>query len=191
MREFEELEEKIRETIGVRLFTVLAWIPERRALRRVHSSHPEQYPVGGEKTVEVAQGWLSTCIEGREPYLGPDRAAVREIFADHELIESLGCGAVINVPVVDRNRDRAVDRDRDGLVDRAGAADRDRDRDGAVDKAVDGGEVLGGEVLGVLNILDAEGAYDEESVELARSLAPLAVPALREAVPALRGRDNP
>ncbi|WP_340682236.1 GAF domain-containing protein [Amycolatopsis coloradensis] len=133
------VEDKTRATIGVRLFTVLAWVPERRALRRVHSSHPVEYPVGGEKTVEVAAGWLERCITGQEPYFGPDSAAVREIFADHELIDRLGCGAVINVPVVD-----------------------------------------GGRTLGVLNLLDAEGSYDDDSVAAARSLAPLAVPALRE-----------
>ncbi|MFE5506580.1 GAF domain-containing protein [Amycolatopsis japonica] len=133
------VEDKTRATIGVRLFTVLAWVPERRALRRVHSSHPVEYPVGGEKTVEVAAGWLERCITGQEPYFGPDSAAVREIFADHELIDSLGCGAVINVPVVDEGR-----------------------------------------TLGVLNLLDAEGHYDDDSVAVARSLAPLAVPALRE-----------
>ncbi|RSM59017.1 GAF domain-containing protein [Amycolatopsis sp. WAC 01376] len=133
------VEDKTRASIGVRLFTVLAWVPERRALRRVHSSHPDEYPVGGEKTVEVAAGWLERCITGQEPYFGPDSAAVREIFADHELIDRLGCGAVINVPVV---------------------AD--------------------GRTLGVLNILDAEGSYDEDSVTMARSLAPLAAPALRE-----------
>ncbi|MEV6832285.1 GAF domain-containing protein [Amycolatopsis sp. NPDC051102] len=133
------VEERVRAELGVRLFTVLAWIPERRALRRVHSSHPAEYPVGGEKTVEVAAGWLDRCITAQEPYFGPDRAAVREIFADHELIESLGCGSIINVPVVD-----------------------------------------GGRTLGVLNILDAEGAYDEASVKAAEALAPLAVPALKE-----------
>jgi GAF domain-containing protein len=132
------VEDRVRDTIGVRLFTVLAWVPERRALRRVHSSHPAEYPVGGEKTVEVAAGWLARCVTAQEPYLGPDAAAVREIFADHTLIDSLGCGAVINVPVV---------------------AD--------------------GRTLGVLNILDAEGRYDEDSVVTAASLAPLAVPALR------------
>ncbi|WP_410676309.1 GAF domain-containing protein [Amycolatopsis sp. cmx-4-68] len=133
------VEERVRDAIGVRLFTVLAWVPERRALRRVHSSHPTEYPVGGEKTVEVAAGWLDRCITAQEPYFGPDRAAVREIFADHDLIESLGCGSIINVPVVS-----------------------------------------GGRTLGVLNILDAEGAYDEDSVRVAASLAPLAAPALLE-----------
>lgn len=132
------VEHEVRERLGVRLFTVLAWVPQRRALRRVHSSHPEQYPVGGEKTVDVAAGWLERCIEQRQPYFGPDAAAVREIFADHELIATLGCGSVINVPVVD-----------------------------------------GAGVLGVLNMLDAEGRYGELDVATALTLAPLAVPALR------------
>ena len=67
---------------------------------------------------------------------------MREIFADHELIESLHCGSIINVPVLGEDD----------------------------------------EVLGVLNILDAEGSYDDESIILARSLAPLAAPSLRELV---------
>lgn len=136
----KDLEERVRQEVGVRLFTVLAWVPERRALRRVHSSHPEEYPVGGEKTVEVAQGWLARCIEAGQPYFGPDKAAVREIFADHELIESLGCGSIINVPVLGEQ----------------------------------------GEVLGVLNILDAEGSYDDASVAAAQEIA-------RDAAPAMRG----
>lgn len=143
MTDLSQLEDEVRSSVGVRLFTVLAWIPERRALRRVHSSHPEQYPVGGEKTVEVAAAWLDRCITAGEPFFGPDRAAVREIFADHELIESLGCGSIVNVPVFDE---------------------------------------AGGRVLGVLNVLDAEGAYDEEAIAVVQSLAPLAAPALREVV---------
>ncbi|CAM3345931.1 GAF domain-containing protein [Kibdelosporangium persicum] len=138
MTSLSTVEQKVREAVGVKLFTVLAWIPERQALRRVHSSHPSRYPVGGEKTVEVDGGWLEGCIKAQRPYLGPDREAVRAIFADHELIAELGCGAVINVPVVDN-----------------------------------------GQTLGVLNILDAEGSYDETSVAKVTSLASLAVPALR------------
>ncbi|GAA5156077.1 GAF domain-containing protein [Amycolatopsis dongchuanensis] len=139
MTDLSTVEEKVRAEVGARLFTVLAWVPERRTMRRVHTSHPEEYPVGGEKSVEITGGWLERCIVRQEPFFGPDLASVREVFADHELIDSLGCGAVINVPVVD-----------------------------------------GGETLGALAILDAEGAYDEASVEAAVKLAPLAVSALRE-----------
>lgn len=138
MTTLSDVEHQVRAAVGARLFTVLAWIPRHRALRRVHSSHPDEYPVGGEKTVEVDGGWLEQCIVAQQPYLGPDRAAVRAIFADHELIAELGCGAVINVPVLDN-----------------------------------------GQTLGVLNILDAEGSYDDKAVVRASSLAALAVPALR------------
>ncbi|MEU5658048.1 GAF domain-containing protein [Streptomyces sp. NPDC047737] len=143
------LEEEIRSTVGVRLFTVLAWFPERRVLHRVHSSHPGPYPVGGEKSVEVSGGWLEQCIERQLPYLGADRAAVREVFADHLTIDELGCGAVVNVPVVDDGR-----------------------------------------TLGMLNALDAEGRYDEETVRALSALAARAVPDLRAAA-ARSGRTAP
>jgi hypothetical protein len=94
------VEEHVRREIGVRLFTVLAWLPGRRVLHRAHTSHPEQYPVGGEKSVEVAAEWLDRCIRRQQPFFGPDAASVREVFADHGLIAELGCGSVINVPVV-------------------------------------------------------------------------------------------
>lgn len=94
------VKERVRDAIGVRMFTVLAWVPERRALRRVHSRHPVEYPVCGEKTVVVAVGWREECIAAQQPYFGPDRAAVREIFADHDLIKGLGRGSIINVPVI-------------------------------------------------------------------------------------------
>jgi hypothetical protein len=74
----------------------------------------------------------------QQPYLGRDAEAVAEVFGDHELIASLGCGAVINIPVVDGDR-----------------------------------------TLGVVNLLDAEGAYDEASVVAAAPLAALALEPLR------------
>ncbi|TDD49887.1 GAF domain-containing protein [Saccharopolyspora elongata] len=94
------VEEEIRREIGVRLFTVLAWLPGRRVLHRAHTSHPEQYPVGGEKSVEVAADWLDRCIRRQKPFFGPDAESVRQVFADHTLIAELGCGSVINVPVI-------------------------------------------------------------------------------------------
>ncbi|MDI2027078.1 GAF domain-containing protein [Saccharopolyspora sp. TS4A08] len=136
-----EVEERVRRDVGVRLFTVLAWLPGRRVLHRAHSSHPEQYPVGGEKSVEVAADWLERCIVAREPYFGPDEASVREVFADHRLIAELGCGSVINAPVVGPS--------------------------GA---------------LGVLNLLDAPGAYQRSQVPRVEELASLAVPVLSELV---------
>lgn len=138
---FDALQEAVAADPGFRLFTVLAWLPERRVLRRVHSSHPREYPVGGEKTVEVDGGWLSSVVDGQEGFLGPTRDDVRRIFADADLIESLGCDAVVNVPVV-----------------------------------------IDGRTAAVLNLLDAEGAYDEASLIAAAKAADDAAPSLRAAL---------
>jgi len=77
-------------------------------------------------------------VVDQRPYLGRDANAVAEVFDDYDLIASLGCGAVINIPVVDGDR-----------------------------------------TLGVVNLLDAEGAYDESSVAASERLAALALEPLR------------
>ncbi|MFE4833927.1 GAF domain-containing protein [Arthrobacter sp. NPDC056691] len=101
---FQQTFDAMRKDPGVILFTALQWIPERSSLRRLFTSHPADYPVGGEKTVEISPGWLGTVIQDKEPFLAADLNALREVFADSELIQRLGCGAVINAPVLDEDR---------------------------------------------------------------------------------------
>ena len=105
---FAEPAEQVRAQIGFRLFTVLGWVPQRRALRRLWSSEGSAYAVGGEKTAEVDPVWLSDRVDEQRPFLGADRAAVRTAFRDYALIESLGCGAVLNTTVVDGGQTLAV-----------------------------------------------------------------------------------
>lgn len=122
---FTEPAEQVRAQIGFRLFTVLGWVPERRALRRLWSSEGSSYAVGGEKTTEVDPDWLSDRVDQQRPFLGADRAAVRTAFRDYALIERLGCGAVLNTTVVDEGQTLAVLSvlDADGAYS---AADLDR-----------------------------------------------------------------
>ncbi len=89
---------------GVVLFTALQWIPETSTLRRIFTSHPDAYPTGAEKTVEISAGWLDAVITGKKPFLAADLRALQEVFTDVELISSLGCGAVINLPVLHQGR---------------------------------------------------------------------------------------
>lgn len=135
---FASVEAAAREQVGVRLFTVLAWDEETSALQRVYSSHPVEYPTGGQKVFPREAPWIRRVVMQQQPYLGPDPQAVAAVFEDHDLIASLGCGAVVNVPVVDN-----------------------------------------GETLGVLNLLDAQGSYSEDSVAAAVPLAQLAIEPLR------------
>jgi hypothetical protein len=97
---FQKTFESLKQDPGVILFTALQWIPERSALRRVFTSHPDAYPLGAEKTVEISPGWLGTVIADKKPFLAADLDGLKEVFTDAELIQSLGCGGVINIPVL-------------------------------------------------------------------------------------------
>ncbi|MCF3138195.1 GAF domain-containing protein [Paenarthrobacter sp. AR 02] len=98
---FQQAFDALQQDPGVVLFTALQWIPQRSSLKRLFTSHPAEYPVGGEKTVEISPGWLGTVIEDKKPFLAADLDALKEVFADSALIQQLGCGAVINIPVLD------------------------------------------------------------------------------------------
>ena len=44
--------------------------------------------------------WSRHVLEQRRPYVGRSADDIRAVFFDHELIASLGCASVLNVPVV-------------------------------------------------------------------------------------------
>ena len=44
--------------------------------------------------------WGDLVLKNQKPYLGRDKPAIRWAFFDHALIESMGLGSVINIPVV-------------------------------------------------------------------------------------------
>ena len=66
---------------------------------RIYSNRPAEYPVSGRKTMGPTP-WGEHVLNGRQPYLGEDKAGIRWAFFDHELIESMGLGSVINVPAI-------------------------------------------------------------------------------------------
>ena len=70
-----------------------------RAFAPHHSSHPREYPVAGLKPVSGGL-WSRTVIEERKTFVANSIEAIAEVFPDHELIRSLGCGSVVNLPVV-------------------------------------------------------------------------------------------
>jgi len=66
---------------------------------RVYSSRPEEYPVAGRKPMGATE-WGDLVLRRRQPFLGRDKEAIRWAFFDHALIEDMGLGACIGVPVV-------------------------------------------------------------------------------------------
>lgn len=96
---FAALDEAMGAAIGHKLFTVLRFHADSKESERVYTNQPDAYPVGGRKALNPTF-WGNHVILGRKPYIGYDAEDIKSVFFDHELIASLGCASVINVPVV-------------------------------------------------------------------------------------------
>jgi hypothetical protein len=93
------LQTLFRQEVGARLFTVMTFDAATGLSQRVHSSHPKEYPVSGVKP--LSQGlWSRTVIDERKLFVANSIEKIAEVFPDHELIRSLGCESVVNLPVV-------------------------------------------------------------------------------------------
>jgi hypothetical protein len=100
---FAALDRALSSVLGHRLFTVLQFHPESGESERRYSSNPTAYPVGGRKTLNPTF-WSKQVLVEHRPWIGYDAADIRAVFYDHELIASLGCDAMLNLPVVHDGR---------------------------------------------------------------------------------------
>jgi GAF domain-containing protein len=94
---FRALEATTKTLVGHELFTLLYVDDDEVA--RIYSNRPLEYPVSGRKPMGPTP-WGALVLKGGKPFFGPDREAIRWAFFDHALIESMGLGSVINVPVL-------------------------------------------------------------------------------------------
>jgi hypothetical protein len=85
--------------LGHRLFTLMRYHERTGESERIYTTHPREYPVGGRKPLNPT-AWTEQVLQRQRPYLGRTPADVRAVFFDHELIAALGCGSVLNLPVV-------------------------------------------------------------------------------------------
>ena len=94
----QALADALAGTAGFKLFTVLLHDPAAGEIRRAYSNMPAEYPTGGAKPI-TGSPWMRQVLQLGEPYVGRDREDIRAVFFDYELILSLGCESVLNLPV--------------------------------------------------------------------------------------------
>ncbi|MET3906054.1 hypothetical protein ABID59_000375 [Bradyrhizobium sp. S3.3.6] len=100
---FAALDQAVKSAIGHKLFTILAYDDASGEAARVYSNLPGPYPAGGRK--RLAPGpWTEAVLDRGEAYIGRTQDDLRNVFSDHELITSLGCASVLNMPVRWRGR---------------------------------------------------------------------------------------
>ena len=97
-RAFQEMENVVGETLGHRLFTILAWRSDSGEVERLHTSRPAEYPLLGRKMMGPTP-WGDLVLRGGKSWFGRSAKDIIWAFPDHELILSLGCESCLNVPV--------------------------------------------------------------------------------------------
>ena len=96
---FCALDVAMKAVIGHKIMTVLIYHEELQETERFYSSNLEAFPIAGRKQVRPTS-WTQQLLIGQNCYIGNNAADIRRFFVDHELIHSLGCDAILNVPVV-------------------------------------------------------------------------------------------
>lgn len=96
---FDALCALTRDLVGVKLFTIMTHDGKERVAQRIYSNMPDVYPVSGTKPANETD-WSRIVIENKQTFVANDIEGIAAVFSDHELIRSLGCESVINVPIV-------------------------------------------------------------------------------------------
>ncbi len=100
---FAALERLANESIGARLFTVMALDTDRGRGCRIYTNMPEAYPCFGMKALPEGE-WTHTVVGNRRMFIANNLEEIARVFPDYELIASLGCASVLNLPVVAAGR---------------------------------------------------------------------------------------
>ena len=96
---FAALDAALAAVLGHKLFTVLLRHPVTGESERLYTNQPGAYPVGGRKPLRDTP-WNRQLFHDGRPFLGRTAADIRAHFPDHAVIAALGCGSVLNLPVL-------------------------------------------------------------------------------------------
>jgi hypothetical protein len=72
---------------------------ELGAVRRIYSTVPSAYPVGGWKQLSGSD-WARKVLERGEVLVANNGSDLEHYFPDHKLLKSLGTATLVNIPVV-------------------------------------------------------------------------------------------
>lgn len=88
-----------RTVIGAKLFTIMTVDMQHGVARREFTSDPVSYPASGTKPIHY-DDWFEIVHKQHRSFVANTISDIAKVFPDHETIWSLGCGSVINIPVI-------------------------------------------------------------------------------------------
>jgi hypothetical protein len=96
---WQALERLAAEVAGHKLFTVMTVDLAADVARRVYTNDAAAYPVSGTKPI-THDRWFEILHGQQLTFVANTLAEIATVFPDHEKIGALGCGSVVNLPVV-------------------------------------------------------------------------------------------
>jgi hypothetical protein len=93
------LQDLAETLVGAKLFTIMTVDMPNLLACRAYTSNPNAYPVSGTKSITIDR-WFDVVHLQQKIFVANTIAEIARVFPDHEKIWSLGCGAVVNLPVV-------------------------------------------------------------------------------------------
>jgi hypothetical protein len=96
---WQALERLAAAATGFKLFTVMTVDVAADLGRRAYSSDPTAYPVSGTKPI-LHDRWFNVVHGEHRTFVANTLADIATVFPDHARIGALGCGSVVNLPVV-------------------------------------------------------------------------------------------
>lgn len=98
-RAYAALEKLVKDVVGVKLFTIMTSDTTDKLSERIYSNMADVYPVSGTKPYNETE-WSEIALNRQETFVANTIEDIAKVFDDHELILSLGCESVINVPII-------------------------------------------------------------------------------------------
>lgn len=96
---YKALQTLAEQTVGVKLFTVMTVDMAGGVARRAYTSDAANYPASGTKPIHF-DDWFEIVHKQRREFVANTLEDISKVFPDYELIGSLGCASVINMPVI-------------------------------------------------------------------------------------------
>jgi hypothetical protein len=96
---WKALEILYEAVVGHKLFTVMTVDMQNKQACRAYTSHPAEYPVPGTKPIRF-DDWFDVVHRQQRLFIANTIKEIAAVFPDHEKIWSMGCGSVVNVPVI-------------------------------------------------------------------------------------------
>jgi hypothetical protein len=93
------LQDFAESLVGFRLFTVMTVDMPKLLACRAYTNNPIDYPVSGTKPITMDR-WFDIVHRQQKMFVANTISEIAEVFPDHEKIWSLGCGSVVNLPVI-------------------------------------------------------------------------------------------